>query len=740
MKTSLGDLAEGTIVPMLERGSKVNYIVAKHNYQSDVNGGGHTMLIRAGVLGSYEWENSNSSSYELPEYAKYDTDSKIPDVLENYYQGVFDALTLAACKPVRIKYSPNGSTVTSTRSHRFFILSRGDLASWSYSDGDLLNATVVNALVSSVGNNVSLLLRSTTDDYDTKLDPDSNTYVQDGDKYGAVYIATIRNNRLYDTSSKHHGHEAAYVLPCIVLYDTAGVGEDGILRGNHVPEISSYYFGTEQVHTKHNDFRVAYSVHDEDGDEMTVTELLDGKTVLRTYTPVDGETNNTVWVGSALLPLGEYGVDHKLTVRVTDGAATAEKHYLFRMTYKQGYAVYIGKITGNADRTGYYWTERHALHDASDEALPIVLEPELTLEKNSFGSFVFTVPAINPYYDKLALKTTVISVEEDGVEIFMGYVTELNKNFDLDIEVTCEGELGYLQDRDCIIENRAYATEELVRLAVTPDGDYGTNFAIEGKTFNLGSVTVVKPDADKDTAETKAISDCWSVLDSNLVGNYGGFLRVRKTVKMEDGKKVYRRYLDYLAEVTDESEQVIQFGVNLLDLSYYLKSNTIVNSIIVMGYATSGWWIFSSTSPIKVEVRNDKSIELYGLCQRMMTVDGTKSSPESLRAKGLEELKKYNPDQFTGSITINAADLADTGVDVDRLGFLKNVRCISEAHGLKNWILCTKEVIPLDAPEEKEFTFGDTANLTTLQASTFGTAGKAWKAIQSTIRYISSGG
>ena len=74
------------------------------------------------------------------------------------------------------------------------------------------------------------------------------------------------------------------------------------------------------------------------------------------------------------------------------------------------------------------------------------------------------------------------------------------------------------------------------------------------------------------------------------------------------------------------------------------------------------------------------------------------------------------------------------------MGFLKNVRCISEAHGLKNWVLCTKEVIPLDAPEEKEFTFGDTTNLTTLQASTFGTAGKAWKATQSTIRYISSGG
>ena len=109
MKTSLGNLAEGTIVPMLERGSKVNYIVAKHNYQSDVNGGGHTMLIRAGVLGSYEWKKSSSNSYELPEYAKYDTDSKIPDVLENYYQGVFDALTLAACKPVQLSSRASSS-------------------------------------------------------------------------------------------------------------------------------------------------------------------------------------------------------------------------------------------------------------------------------------------------------------------------------------------------------------------------------------------------------------------------------------------------------------------------------------------------------------------------------------------------------------------------------------------------------------------------------------------------------
>ena len=180
---------------------------------------------------------------------------------------------------------------------------------------------------------------------------------------------------------------------------------------------------------------------------------------------------------------------------------------------------------------------------------------------------------------------------------------------------------------------------------------------------------------------------------------------------------------------------MIQFGVNLLDLSYYKKSNTIVNSIIVMGYQKKGFWFWSKTKPISVQVTNNESIAKFGLCQRILVVDGT-STADSLRKKGLEELKKYNREQATGSITINAADLVDTGVDSDRLEFLKKTRVISEAHGIQNWVLCTKEVIPLDAPEEKEFCFGDTANMTALQAAAFGTAGKAWQAIQATIKYM----
>lgn len=239
---------------------------------------------------------------------------------------------------------------------------------------------------------------------------------------------------------------------------------------------------------------------------------------------------------------------------------------------------------------------------------------------------------------------------------------------------------------------------------------------------------------------SKDIQSAWDVLNGGLASNYGGYLRLRKEIKMEGDKRIYTRYLDYMREIPDRTGQTIEFGVNMLDLSYYLKVNTIVNSVKVLGYATSGFWIFSSTKALEVEERNEESIAAYGLVQRTMTVDGTSSNEASLRKVAKEKLAEYKSGLSSG-ITIEAADLADTGVNVDRLEFLKNTHVVSKPHGLDDWVLCTKLTIPLDAPDEKSFTFGDSTDaLSTMQANNYGTAGKAWNAIQTTIRYVKSGG
>lgn len=744
----LNTIQPGSIVRIKENDAATEFVVACHNYESGLNGAGRTLLVRKALLPDEIYWNLVDSTTDLNWNG-----ANLQKWLDETYLARLDANIRDYIGTTAYYYNekgksgaPDRNNVYPTMRSSIFLLSAAELgnprltASYETAyDGTKLDDSVIAVLQAASG---SPWWTRTVYPVSQKEDGEDmeNWWYTRVYLYGYGLNTSYRNEWVVAECGFPYAEygSTAHIRPCFTVPGSLRVDESGNLFVNTPPEIVSDLFGLDGLHLRRSCFRVPYSVHDADGDGMTVTEWLDDQ-LLQTLTPADSAVNYVTVTDEMLAALNP-SEDHELRVRVTDGVSESEKRYRFRLAEGSGYIVYIGQITGNADGTGYYWTERSVLHNAADETAPILLDPEVTLEKNAFGSFVFTIPAENPWHDKITVKKTVISVEEDGREIFMGYVTELEKNFELDIEVTCEGELGYLQDRDCVIEEKTYTVEELLKLALIPDETYGGGFRTEGKAFNLGTVNVEKPEADLKEKETKAISDCWSVLDSNLVGNYGGYLRLRKEIKMEDGTLVYRRYLDYLVDIPDKTDQVIRFGENMLDLDYYIKSNTIVNSVLVMGYETTGWFIFSDTHPLVVQVVNQASIDKYGLCQRIITVDGTDSTKEFLVKKGTEELKKYNNGQFTGSLTVNAADLADVGVDADRLEFLKKTATISEAHGLSDCLLCTKEVIPLAALEEKSFTFGDTTNLSSLQVDSFGTAGKAWRAIQSTIKYVRSKG
>lgn len=312
MRTSLGQIAEGTIPPMIENGSKVDYIVAKHNYNSAVNGTGHTLLVRGSVLGSWRW----SDNYTLPDDAVWSEESSIPAGLESYYQSAFDEWDLAAIRPMTIRcgYGDRWSyQYKNAENIQFFIPSAGDISS-GRPDGDPLSADVLKVIAQSIGSGRTLHSRSSWRDSST--DSDGNeTY------YSHLYRLSTSTTGFGYTDSYDEGGTSRDILPCFVMNDTAGVGTDGILHGNRAPEVQSYYFGMETMHGKWQAFRVPYSVHDEDGDGMRVTELLDG-IVVRTYTPEDGETNYFT-VTSEMIAALDFDEDHALTVRVTDGAASS---------------------------------------------------------------------------------------------------------------------------------------------------------------------------------------------------------------------------------------------------------------------------------------------------------------------------------------------------------------------------------------------------------------------------------
>lgn len=703
---SVANAPLGTVVWLWENYKKAEYVVAKHNYAAAKNGNGYDLLIRLEPLADTRvWDGSSSSpsvtweDCDLREWL-YNTFAQWPED-----QRLAQAITLPL-RDVQDKY---------------FVL-----------DTDELTGRAEDPLD---GNVVQLLLKQNNGHIVWGQDSiSSSTTESDGStrEYRSVYCWFSDSDNAKISVSSYDCNYGHYVQPCFVVKGaTTAILEDGMLRAAPPPEIVSDYFGSDVILTKRGPFQVPYRVKDANRAETSIVTRLDGK-YIGFETSKYGELHWATVDEEHFAALSN-DEDHVLTIRVMNGASMNEKSFKFRKAANLGYILYMGKIAGTADGKGYYWTERAVLHDSHDPDGPLVLDPELELEKNNFGSLSFMIPAGNPCHEKIGLKKTVVSVEADGTEIWCGYVTELTPGYDLGIEVYCEGELGYLQDRDCDIEAKTYTVEELVKLALTTTEE---RFAKEGKTFLPGSITMEKPESKKDENESKDIQSAWDILNSNLVSNYGGYLRLRKEIKMENGKRIYTRYLDYLRAIPDRTEQTIAFGENMLDLSYYLKVNTLVNSVIARGFATRGWWIFSTTDYLEVKAENKESIEAYGLVQRIVTVDGTNCTQESLQKVADEHLKNYRYGLSSG-LEISAADLADTGVNVDRLEFLKNTHIVSKPHGLDDWVLCTKMTIPIDAPENKDFTFGDSTDaLSSIQATNYGTAGKAWNAIRSTIGYM----
>ena len=59
----LSELAEGTLIKIPENGSPVEFYLAKHNYESDLNGQGRTLVVRKDVHSVRQWNSSGASTY-----------------------------------------------------------------------------------------------------------------------------------------------------------------------------------------------------------------------------------------------------------------------------------------------------------------------------------------------------------------------------------------------------------------------------------------------------------------------------------------------------------------------------------------------------------------------------------------------------------------------------------------------------------------------------------------------------
>ena len=125
--TTLGNKPTGSIIKLKENGTLVDFYVAKHDYESSLNGTGRTLVVRKDTYDDRAWDSGNVNAY-----ASSDLDSWF----NSTYKNMLDADIRSLIGTTKIRYTPgNGNWTVGTLERAIFALSLTELGqSHSYAN------------------------------------------------------------------------------------------------------------------------------------------------------------------------------------------------------------------------------------------------------------------------------------------------------------------------------------------------------------------------------------------------------------------------------------------------------------------------------------------------------------------------------------------------------------------------------------------------------------------------------
>lgn len=333
----------------------------------------------------------------------------------------------------------------------------------------------------------------------------------------------------------------------------------------------------------------------------------------------------------------------------------------------------------------------------------IVINPVVTMEINTAGTFTFTFPSTHTYINAINRMTSVVRVERDDELVFQGFCIKEKDDMFGNKLITCEGELSYFNDS--VLRPARYQGETVLSLLTKYIQQHNAQVE-ERKQFEVGIVTVTDPN---DYIYCYAnMNSTMKELKEDLLDDYGGYMRVRYA----NGKK----YIDYLAESTQTANQVIKLGENLLDYNSNIDDNKIATRVIPLGSMKDTEEIEGLPTRIDIKsVNNNKdylesatAIENFGVLTKVVTFDNV-HVPSILKAKGQKWLED---NQFENAvIEVKAFDLGYLGEE-NKFKLLDNIRVISDYHGMNKLFTLTKIRLNLNNPENDVYVLGKTQQLT----------------------------
>lgn len=327
----------------------------------------------------------------------------------------------------------------------------------------------------------------------------------------------------------------------------------------------------------------------------------------------------------------------------------------------------------------------------------------VTLETNKSGSFVFSVYPDHFYYDKFIRLKTVITVYKSDKIVFRGRILNDKTDYWNNKEITCEGELGFLQDSIIRPFDFSGTPEELFRKIITEHNSQVDEF----KRFNIGTVTVVDPNnyiGRLNTAYESALKN----LNGRLIeDSLGGYFYITHG---ENGDDIIPT-INYVSNFTNVASQKIEFGSNLKNYTKKVKAEDIATAIIPLGAKVDDGnsdtedpkLNIASVNGGKDYVYDADAVALYGWIYKVVEWDDVKD-PSILKTKAEQYLESIVKQNIT--IELNVIDLHLIDKNIEPFNVNDYIQAVSEPHNFDLTLLCTKQTLNLLKPDSDVVVLG----------------------------------
>ena len=208
--TPLGELAEGTLITINENGAPVEFYIADHDYQSDLNGSGRTLCMRKDCYNLTSWLGTSPPPNLYIDYSQSD----ISKFLVGTYFSLLSQYVKNAISRTTIEITNAVYQNIETVSLSVFIASLYELG---FTQSQFLNEGNPLPIASSL--RVAMYNGSPTEQW-------TRTRYENGQSYAYIPVASIEVDGT-QTNSNAFVHLGC--RPCFTLPDTALVGPNNAL-------------------------------------------------------------------------------------------------------------------------------------------------------------------------------------------------------------------------------------------------------------------------------------------------------------------------------------------------------------------------------------------------------------------------------------------------------------------------------------------------------------------------------